>query len=532
MTQKVGGVEFDVDVGVDGAITASKKLVSSNESLENSFRQVDATTKKTSDSMTKSAKRASSSFGGLRGAAGQLGFQVQDMAVQLQSGTNAMVVLGQQGSHVASIFGPTGAIVGGVIAVGAALAGVLVPSLMDSGDETETLTEKIKELQKESKLTADQAAFLAQQEAKQREETEKRVKELEKQIAEQEKLIATNDQEIKQAPSLAKARKGVLVSDQVKAYKQDLTAAREELVKLKAELSVEKGETGGQLFDPEANKKAIKSYAERIAAIQAAMDQESSIVINSLKYRAAVEDGIFTEQEAKLKERRENAIVNERASFANKLQMLNEQREQILENEDLTETQRQELLSQYRVMEADARYTHQQKLTDIDQQAADAREKIAAQEARAKQQAISSMFGNLSSLMNTESRGLFEIGKAAALAQAVIDGYAATVGAYKYGASLGGPALGAAFAAAAAAATFAQIKQIQSTQFGSASTGQSIQGGQVVNNQSGQQGPQQPDRNISIALTGSNFSGGAIRELIGQINEELGDGVNLGVSGG
>lgn len=63
-----------------------------------------------------------------RGMMGQMGHQAQDVAVQLQMGTNAMIVLGQQGGQIAAVFGPYGAIAGAIISVGAALgmaAGVM-----------------------------------------------------------------------------------------------------------------------------------------------------------------------------------------------------------------------------------------------------------------------------------------------------------------------------------------------------------------------------------------------------------------------
>lgn len=64
---------------------------------------------------------AATSTGQLRGALGGLGFQLQDSVVQLQMGTNALVVLAQQGSQAASAFGPAGAAIGTVIAIAAAL---------------------------------------------------------------------------------------------------------------------------------------------------------------------------------------------------------------------------------------------------------------------------------------------------------------------------------------------------------------------------------------------------------------------------
>jgi hypothetical protein len=80
-----------------------------------------------------------------------------------------------------------------------------------------------------------------------------------------------------------------------------------------------------------------------------------------------------------------------------------------------------------------------------------------------RMQAFSGFFNNLAALQNTGSKELFAIGKAAALAQATIDGYAAIQGAYKTGAVIGGPPLGAAFAAAAAAATAVNIAKIAAT---------------------------------------------------------------------
>ncbi len=53
----------------------------------------------------------------------QVGYQVQDFAVQVQGGTSALVALGQQGSQLLGIFGPTGAIAGMILAIGTGLAG-------------------------------------------------------------------------------------------------------------------------------------------------------------------------------------------------------------------------------------------------------------------------------------------------------------------------------------------------------------------------------------------------------------------------
>lgn len=61
----------------------------------------------------------------MRGAAsgiqlGGVAMQAQDVAVQLQMGTEASIVLAQQGSQILSAFGAGGAIAGGVLAIGGA----------------------------------------------------------------------------------------------------------------------------------------------------------------------------------------------------------------------------------------------------------------------------------------------------------------------------------------------------------------------------------------------------------------------------
>lgn len=85
--------------------------------------------------------------------------------------------------------------------------------------------------------------------------------------------------------------------------------------------------------------------------------------------------------------------------------------------------------------------------------------------ADAKLSISASMFANLSSLMSSKSKGLFAIGKAAAISGALIKGYSAVLNSYEKGTAIGGPILGAAFAATAGIATAVQIDRIQGSQF-------------------------------------------------------------------
>lgn len=77
----------------------------------------------------KATDKTRGSFRNLRGVSQNLGWQLQDVAVQAQMGTSAFVIFAQQGSQMASSFGPAGALVGAFIAVAGAIGGVASASL-------------------------------------------------------------------------------------------------------------------------------------------------------------------------------------------------------------------------------------------------------------------------------------------------------------------------------------------------------------------------------------------------------------------
>jgi len=166
-------------------------------------------------------------------------------------------------------------------------------------------------------------------------------------------------------------------------------------------------------------------------------------------------------------------------------------------------------------------------------ESADKMKAIAEQERSQRLSVAKTLFGGLSSLMNTESRKLFEIGKAASLANAVVSGYEAIVSSYAAGSKIGGPVVGAAFAAAAAAATFAQISQIRQTSFGQTSTPVTYSDG-VPNTSTGSQNSDSSGagRSVSVTLVGDTFGREQVRSLIDSIQGELDDGYKLTISGG
>lgn len=112
----------------------------------------------------KQSQALNQQFRFMRGGLGQVGHQVQDIAVQLQMGTNAMIVFGQQGSQIASLFGPQGAMLGAVLAVGAAIGVSFMGDVKKGADALKELSERIKETARETDaLNQVQRAFLMNQ---------------------------------------------------------------------------------------------------------------------------------------------------------------------------------------------------------------------------------------------------------------------------------------------------------------------------------------------------------------------------------
>lgn len=106
------------------------------------------------------AKVVQGNFKAMKGSTQQVSYQLQDIAVQAQMGTNAFVILGQQGPQLASIFGPGGAVVGALIAFGALAGGVLVTALTGTTNAMKELEEEANKLSEDiTRLTAAEQAY-------------------------------------------------------------------------------------------------------------------------------------------------------------------------------------------------------------------------------------------------------------------------------------------------------------------------------------------------------------------------------------
>ncbi|MBU3259303.1 hypothetical protein KPG71_04670 [Roseovarius sp. PS-C2] len=143
--------------------------------------------------------------------------------------------------------------------------------------------------------------------------------------------------------------------------------------------------------------------------------------------------------------------------------------------------------------------------------------------AKTKLRIASSVFGDLASLMQSENKKMFQIGKAAAVAKATVSGIAAAIEAYEWGTERGGPAFGAISAAASIAKTATMISQLQSQSYGGgASAGMAGGYGGIGG---GQQAAPMNTQYLHFNFTGDGaIPQSAMRDFIAQFNEAIDDG--------
>jgi hypothetical protein len=130
-----------------------------------------------------------------------------------------------------------------------------------------------------------------------------------------------------------------------------------------------------------------------------------------------------------------------------------------------TEEERQQLIEQ-------ANKRHEERLIHIHDDALKKKWGISKIYHQLDMDAYSDFFGRLAQMMDSHNKTAFRIGKAAAIAQAIIDTYKNAGAAFYCFASSGTPvgyALGIAAAAAAVVAGIARVKAIQATQLGGGS---------------------------------------------------------------
>lgn len=172
MAEQVGIIEYSVRFEVAEVLASSKTFEKSLDQVESAAAKADKMiaelSKETSGLGTKmtataaGVKAATSGMGNMRGMAQNLGYQLQDVAVQAQMGASWFTIIGQQGSQLLSAIGPAGAIAGALLAVGAAAGSALAPSLMKAKDSAADLEVALDDLKKVVGTTADDTDVLTE----------------------------------------------------------------------------------------------------------------------------------------------------------------------------------------------------------------------------------------------------------------------------------------------------------------------------------------------------------------------------------
>jgi len=321
----------------------------------------------------------------------------------------------------------------------------------------------------------------------------------------------------------------VKTSDYYKDLQEQLRVAGQEVDSLQSKFSQAEWGTEDQFEEIEKSFEKMAEtnaeFAEMMARDRIAQDE---LYLEHLKefheaYAEELEAQADLERDLKAK-----LLEIDQEHFLTKEEIAAEQLEKELES--LALAHENKLLSEEEYLNKKAmleeKYANESQMRA--EEAARAEEAIEKAKHKAKIEETSKAFANLSVLMNTGSRELFAIGKAAAIANAVMTGHEAAVDAFKGGlrVSGGNPAVGAAFAAASLAATGAQIASIRSTQIGGSG---SVSGGTTASTpttsitqqsqpvETPQQGPAGGTLTVQGLNAASLFSGDAVA----QIAEEL-----------
>lgn len=181
-----------------------------------------------------------------------------------------------------------------------------------------------------------------------------------------------------------------------------------------------------------------------------------------------------------------------------------------------------ELLAMANEAELEAIGGHNEAKLRMEEEYLDRLKQIQDQERNARLDTIKDFFSEGAALMRSGNDKLFKIGKAFAIANAVVAGIEAAQHAWAKGMAAGGPPLAAAFAALSVANTSARIAALKSA--GSGSRG----GGSVSSGSAPSAEAALPQQTTVVNLVGDVFSGEAVANLLnefgnngGRLNQNL-----------
>lgn len=285
----------------------------------------------------------------------------------------------------------------------------------------------------------------------------------------------------KQQDKAADTARGKLLEAQAKEREDAAKAAEDKKKKIL--------ETEKQIGDLKTAEQAVQLQRETLLIQQ---DQERKAELQKqaaadalLREREKAEGLFILRSEAEIADQEREKAANELRRTA-MLEAVNQRESELTSARTAAEATRQELLGQFEQAEVTRATDTQRKITEAQKKAEADRLAVlrkaqkdefdvAAQTSQAQKQWDEQTYAQrlataqtglnaLAGLMKSKNREAFEIGKAAAIAQALVAIPATAIDAYKSlaGVPLVGPALGAAAAAAAVVAGMEQVRNIQS----------------------------------------------------------------------
>lgn len=408
---------------VEKGSTALNGMTQSAYNASRGIKAVETSSKRSAGALSK----FTSSLKPAKNATQQLGFQVQDIAVQLQGGTSPFVVMAQQGSQLAGIFGPGGALIGAAIALSSVIGGTLFTAFASADEAADDFNDRLTDVVSGLKRVRLEAA------KGDIELLKTAIKETEKEVDRIKSKHISGRFKEQQEKSRAERLKGVnkTLLNQTEA----LAVLEERLAKISAEKTPEQEEKDKRI----ENERKVQALilAERERAALSTVDQLKRATLSE---KDAIRERFEAQKEAI--EEAERLKLDIGMSFDSAILLAEEEK--------------------------------QSKLNEIDrkgneQRAAQQRKLLESQLAMGSQLA-----GNLAQVAAAGGEESFKAYKRLAQAQAAISASVAILRAL----SDGGPFLGPALAVSIGAVAAVQIAQIDQQQYqGARRFGGAVSGG-------------------------------------------------------
>ncbi len=289
------------------------------------------------------------------------------------------------------------------------------------------------------------------------------------------------------------------------------------------------------------DKKALTA-SEYQAGVLAANASFESLILKQMMDDFAKENALMLEKQTAEDEYRTNrinsiqqVIEESRRAGLTELELLDEQHQQKMDK--LAELQEGEAIFKDELKQAElqAELAHSAKKLDIMMGTGSKVQELTKAFQKGQLQGSLAFFAADFGGMSQHSRKMFELTKAARLAEAVINIPSTVMAAFKHGTELGGWPVGVAMGAAALASQLSQLRAIQSATFsGGGSAGGGGAGVGASGAASAEPQQQQPimQRFVNVSVFGEEntmYSRDSVLKLMQRIGEEVKDGAVLRV---